>query len=195
MEPPAGDHGDDAGVDALLAEVTAWAGDERRRDAAASRARERWLRQAAAEDARFAGTVLDLAEERATVVVRTTAGTSLRGCIAAVGRDFLVVRGHGERSVFVRFVSVATVRPEPGHRSAVAASERRGPLPATLADVLARLAADRPRVRLGVEGASEAVCGELRAVGHDVATVRLEGDPAGLVYVHLDAVRDLTVVG
>jgi hypothetical protein len=65
----------------------------------------------------------------------------------------------------------------------------------TLADVLAGLAGERPRVRMVVAGGHEVVAGELRSVGADVATLRLDGEPGGAVYVRLDAVRAVTLLG
>ncbi|MDP8991956.1 MAG: hypothetical protein M3N31_02715, partial [Actinomycetota bacterium] len=66
-------------VDALLAELARWGADVRAGDAARSRARERWLRRQASEDATFTGVALDLAEQGAGVAVRTTTGRTLHG--------------------------------------------------------------------------------------------------------------------
>jgi hypothetical protein len=59
--------------------------------------------------------------------------------------------------------------------------------------VLAELAVDRARVRLLVLDASEAVSGELRSVGQDVATVRTDGEARGTAYVRTDAVAEVVV--
>lgn len=182
------------GVDAFLADLARWSADTRAEEAAGSRSRERWLRQQAAEDARFAGVLVDLAEQGAGVAVRTTAGRTVHGRIAAVARDFCVLRHDGGSATFLTFGAVATVRPEPGHRAGDADSARISASALGLADVLARLAPERHRVRIVVDGGGEAVAGELRSVGADVATVRLDGDPPATVYVQLAAVREVTLL-
>ena len=184
-----------ADVEAFLADLARWTADARVDEAARSRTRERWLRQQAVEDAHFAGVALDLAERGVGVVVRTTTGRSLHGRIVAVARDFCVVRPEGGTATFVALAAVASVRPDPAERATEASSARPAPVDASLADVLARLVGDRPRVRMVVEGGGEAVTGDLRAVGADVATVRLDGAPGTTVYVHLRALRELTLLG
>ncbi|MDP9388949.1 MAG: hypothetical protein M3Q48_13805, partial [Actinomycetota bacterium] len=101
-------------VDTLLADLARWTADARSQDAARARSRERWLRQQAEEDARFAGVVLDLAESATAVVVRTTSGRTRQGRIAAVARDFCVLRSDGGTATLLAFAAVAAVRPEPG---------------------------------------------------------------------------------
>lgn len=182
-------------VDALLADVARWTADARSEEAARSRARERWLRQQAEEDARFAGLALDLAERATALAVRTTSGRTLHGRFSAVARDFCVLHADGGTAVLLTFAAVAAVRPEPGARAGAAAGDRAAPLSLTLADLLAALAAERPRVRVVVEGGGEAVSGELWSVGADVATIRLEGDDRPVVYVRLEAVREVTLTG
>ena len=183
-------------VEALLADLARWTADTRAGDAARSRTRERWLRRQAEEDARFAGVLVDLSEADAAVAVRTTAGRTLHGRITAVARDFCVLRHAGGTATLLAFTAVATVRPEPGYPAAEAASERSAPLDTCLADALGRMAGGRPRVRLVVEGAGEALTGELRSVGADVATMRLDGGGhASTVYVQLPSVREVTLLG
>lgn len=186
------EHGD---IDALLSDLARWTADTQAGDAARSRARERWLRHQAEEDARFAGLALDLSEAGISVGVRTTAGRVLHGRIAAVARDFCVLRHDGGATTLLAFEGVATLRPERGYQAAEAASERGAPVDAGLADVLNGLAGERPRVRIVVDGGGEALVGQLRAVGADVATVRLDGEPGGTVYVRLGSVREVTLLG
>lgn len=187
--------GGDGDVEAFLADLGRWAAESRASEAAGSRVRERWLRQQASEEARFAGVLVDLAERGAGVAVRTTSGRTLQGRIAAVAGDFCVVRHDVGLATMLRFGAVTSVRPEPGHRSGEADSARLSPPALTLADVLARLAPDRPRLRIVVEGGGEAVAGELRSVGADVATIRLDGDPPGTVFLRLACVREVTLLG
>lgn len=182
-------------IEAFLGDLARWTADARTTEAAGSRVRERWLRQQAAEDAHFAGVLVDLAEQRAVVGIRTTAGRTFHARIAAVAGDFCVVRHDSGMATLIRFEAVATVRPEPGHRSGDADSSRLSPSSLGLADVLARLAPERPRVRLVVEGGGEAVAGELRSVGADVATLRLSGNPPATVYLQLALVREVTILG
>ena len=182
-------------VEALLADLDRWAAESRVDEAAHSRMRERWLRQQAVEEARFAGVALDLAEWGGNVAIRTTTGTTLHGRIVAVARDFCVLRQQGGTPTFVALAGVAVLRPDPGHQLPEAASERSAPVDMGLAEALANLAADRPRVRIRVEGGGDAVAGELQAVGADVVTVRLDGEPRATIYVQLGALRELTLLG
>lgn len=182
-------------VEGLLADLARWTADSRVDDAARCRMRERWLRQQAEEDARFAGVVLDLSEAGAVVALRLTTGRTLQGRIVTVARDFCVLRHDAGTATLLAFSAIATVRPEPGYRAGKAASERVAPVDARLADVLVGLAGERPRVRIVVDGAGEALAGELRSVGADVATVRLDGGRGGTVYVQLGSVREVTLLG
>ena len=180
-------------VEALLADLARWTSDALTGEAVQSRMRERWLRRQAEEDARFAGLLLDLSEGGAGVAVRTTAGRSLHGDIAAVARDFCVVR-HAGMATFLAFSAIASVRPEPGYRAGEASSERAAPVSAGLGEVLAGLVGERPRVRVVVDGGGDALAGELRSVGADVVTLGLDG-AGGFLYVPLAAVREVTLLG
>lgn len=182
-------------VDALLADLARWTADAGAGEAARSRIRERWLRHQAEEEARFAGLALDLAEAGVPVALRLTSGRMLHGRVEAVARDFCVVRTDAGTPTLVAFDAVATVRPDPAYRADGAPSSRTGPVDVGLVEVLAGLAGERPRVRIVAEGSGEAVAGELRSVGADVATVRLDGARAGSVYVRLGAVREVALLG
>lgn len=188
-------HGGAGDIEGFLADLARWTADSRASEAAGARVRERWLRQQAAEGARFAGVLVDLAEQGAGVAVRTTGGRVLQGRVAAVAGDFCVIRHDGGMATMLAFGAIASLRPEPGHRSGDADSGRTSPPALMLADVLARMTPERPRVRVTTEGAGEAITGELRSVGVDVATVRLEGDPPGTVYLQLPCVREVTLLG
>lgn len=181
-------------VDALLADLARWSGENRADDAARSRVQERWLHQQAVEDARFAGLLLDLAERGSMVVIATTAGPVLRGRLAAIAADFVVLAHEGGQRSFVALTAVATVRPEPGRHQGEAVADRSAPVDATLHDVLGGLAVDRPRVQVVSAGGAGATIGELWAVGADVVTVRLDGLPRSTVYLRADAVSHVTVL-
>lgn len=149
----------------------------RAEQAGRGRSRERSLRQQAEEDATLAGTLLDLAERRSAVTVRTATGRTHHGAALAVGHDFVVVRGENGVDTFVALAAIATVRP---YRAPPASGDR-VPSDTRLVDVLGAAAPDRPRVAL-VAG-TEVVAGELRAVGADVVTVQLDGPERPLAYV------------
>lgn len=162
--------------------------DARADERGAARERERWLRQAAEEGARLAGTLLDLAEQGATVTVRTTTGGSHHGPVRLVATDFCVLdtaAGH----VWVHLAGVATVRPHAAERHAPATGDR-PVLDLRLVEALAHVADERPRLGIVTEG-GDRVAGELRAVGADVLTIRLDGEPRGLCYVAAATVREI----
>jgi hypothetical protein len=60
-----------------------------------------------------------------------------------------------------------------------------------LVEVLAGLAPERPRVVLVAGG--ELAAGELRSVGADVVTLRLDGDPTSLCYVAAAAISEAII--
>lgn len=158
----------------------------------ASRERERWLRQAAEEGARLAGTLLDLAEQGATVTVRTTTGGSHHGTVRLVATDFCVL-GAASGDVWLHLAGVTTVRPHADERHAAATGDR-PVLDLRLVEALARVAPDRPRLGIVAAG-GERLAGELRAVGADVLTIRLDGDPRAICYLAADAVREIVRSG
>lgn len=161
-------------------------------DTGTARARERWLQRQAEEGATLAGTLLDLAERGSAVAVRTTAGRVTYGAVVAVGTDFVVVRGEDRRDSCVRLAAVATVRPQVGERHVSATGDRPAPLDLFLVEVLAGLAPGRPRVVLVTTG-GELLAGELRAVGADLVTLRLDGDRRPLCYVPAGAVDEAVI--
>jgi len=175
-------------VDRLLADLARWTGDRQATDEARSRREETWLRRQADEEARFTGLALDLAEQGAAVTVQTTAGRRHHGTIVAVADDFLVLDAH--RPVLLAYRTISVVRSTAG----VVGSTRVAPLGTRLVHALAGIAADRPRVVLVVDG-SEPLHGELRSVGHDIVSLRLDGSEAAVLHVRLDAVGEVTLLG
>lgn len=150
--------------------------DEARTDLAnESRERQRVLRQVQRESATFAGTLLDLAEQRAPVSVRTTTGATITGTVDLVGTDVVQVGGTWLRATAVGAVRSIGTGAATGDRSPDDGGE-------TFQGVLERLAEDRHRVALLVDG-GEPLRGELVAVGEDVLTLRLEGDSRAVAYV------------
>jgi hypothetical protein len=126
--------------------------------------------------------------------VRPVSGRTHSGRLATAGRDFVVVRTGAGAAVLVALRAIATVRPPPGFRAAEAEADRDPPVAARLREVIIGVAADRPRVQIVCQG-GEAVAGDLRAVGTDVATLRLDGEHATTAYVPLDAIDELTLLG
>jgi hypothetical protein len=173
----------------LLAELEAWVSAASADAAVDGRRRTRGLVAQAAEEANLAGVLLDLAERDARVVVATTSARQHRGAIVLVGLDVVVVATEPGGMALVRSGAIATVRTAPG--SPAVMGDRAARLRVGWAEALAVLAADRPRVRIGLAGGATCT-GELRSVGTDVATVRLDGDGAR-VYVALDAIADVVV--
>lgn len=158
-------------------------------DAAGERARTRWLRQQAAEEATLAGTLLDLAESGATAAVQTASGRVHRGHVSRVGADFVAVD-----DTWIRFASIVTIRPSGRHRDGGAP---RAAVHATrFNEALGERAPERPSVVVGT-ATGEALRGTLVAVGVDVLTLTLapDGDARdGVCVVPLGAVADATFV-
>lgn len=176
---------DDGPADDLVGDITRWLAEQRADAAAASRARERWLRQAADEEAVVAGVLLDLAERAATVVVQGVANRTHRGVVRAVGEDFVALRT-GTGDVLLPFDAMVAVRAE----GAAGGGERAHALDVSFAEAVAAVGGDRPRV-LVVARDGSGLSGELRSVGRDVATLRLAD---ATYYVPLASVAELAIV-
>ena len=84
------------------------------------------------------------------------------------------------------------VRPE--RRASAPAGDRAVHLEATFGEALATVAADRPRVLVVTLAGADGLAGELRSVGRDVLTLRLDGDPPSPVYIATSAVAELSLV-
>jgi hypothetical protein len=172
----------------LVGDITRWLAEQRADAAAASRARERWLRQAAEEEALVAGVLLDLAERAATVVVQGVASRTHRGVVRAVGEDFVALRT-GRTDALLPFDAIVAIRAE---GAPTGGGERAHALDVGFAEAVAAIAGDRPRV-LVVTRDGTGLSGELRSVGRDVAALRL-GDGGGTTYVPLASMAELAIV-
>jgi hypothetical protein len=175
----------------LVSRLDRWIAEMRSDDAAASRARERWLLTQAEESSTFVGVLLDLGEQRATVVVEGRGGRRHRGTIVAVAHDFCALRTPSGRDILLSYAGVASVRAE---RRTSATGDRAVQLEATLDEALATLAEDRPRVLVVTLAGADGLAGELRSVGRDVLTLRLDGEPAAPAYVAISAIAELSLV-
>jgi hypothetical protein len=201
-----------AQVDGLLGEgigarLERWAADARIEVAARRRARERWLRQQAEEEATLAGVLIDLGEHGAEAVVHTRTGRIHRGRVGVVGADFVGLtrasppgeaRGGGaagDEEVLVTLDSVTSVRMQAGAR--LVTGDRPLTSRLSLAEVITGLAAERERVVLVLADSGETLAGTLHSVGLDIVVVRLADGPAGArpptAYVALAGIVEVVV--
>lgn len=190
---PTGDRHGHRADDALTASgmpLAAWVASLVADEAAAARARTAWLHRQAAEEGTFTGALVDLAERAAPVVAHLHNGRRHRGTIVLVGRDFAALRTTGGRDVLVAARGLASVRTLPG--DAVTIGDRPVLTDLTLAETLAALADERARVLLIGHDADEPLAGELRGVGADLVTIRLDGG-GGTAYVSSSSVLELSV--
>jgi hypothetical protein len=177
-------HEQPARGDDFLAALDRWAATQRAAAGAASRARERSLREQAAMQATWTGILVDLAEQGAPVTA-VLANRPRRGRIVGVGRDFFVLEVHPGRSGLARSDAVASLWPE--HGVAPPGGMRGGAIDLSLLMALALVAEERHPVCL-VTSAGLETSGELVAAGEDVLTVRTEPPGRRLAYVPLGAV-------
>lgn len=179
--------------DGFLASLEHLVADAVAEEAARERSQTRMLRQIAEEEATFAGVALDLAERGTAVVARTSSGRTHRGRVLAVGRDFVVLRDGAGPPAFLALGAVSSFRPQPGSASVDTAGGRAAPLDVGLAALLVGVAAQRPRVQVTAVG-DEPVAGQLRSVGLDVLTLRLDGGAAVRAHVRFDAVTEVLLL-
>ena len=148
---------------------------------AAARARARAVGRQAEEGAHLAGTLVDLAERRTMVAVRTDTGRTHHGIVLAVGADHLRLRAESGGEPLVRLSSIVSVRLRAGD-AGPARGERAPVDDQRLLEALGRVVEERPRVTLVVRG-GEVLAGRLRSVGTDVVSVELDGDAGAGLYV------------
>jgi hypothetical protein len=174
--------------------LEAWLADLQVDEAVDARARVGWLRRQADEEATFVGVLADLAERKAPVVIESAAGARV-GRLRVIGQDFCALqigegpvgRGH----VLVPYRSLASVRPSAEASTAVVVTGDRLLTPrATFIGALSALADERARLRLTTPAG--ALTGELRSVGVDVATLRL--DDRRPAYARVTSLVEVSVV-
>lgn len=173
-----------------MAALSRWAAEAQVDEAAGARAREQWLRRQAAEATTFASVLTDLADRGRPILVQLTTGRRHRGVIRVLGVDFVGLRTDAGTDVVVALGAIASVRSGPGDSEAW--SGRTVALRLRLVGAVAAMAEERPRVTVGT-GAEAAVNGELRAVGDDVVTVRVDGDTRANVYVPITAITEIAI--
>ena len=157
-------------------------------EAAGERARTRWMRQQAAEEATLAGTLLELADSGTELALRSRSGRTYRGRVGVIGDDFVEIG-----DTWVRLAAVVSLRHGAG--ATVERGSHAGTHRTRFGEALATLAPERPSVVV-VPVTGEPMRGTLVAVGVDVLTLTLDADGrAAPCVVALDAVAELTVLG
>ncbi|HVM00808.1 MAG TPA: hypothetical protein VM324_16075 [Egibacteraceae bacterium] len=168
--------------------------DRARGDAdAETRIRQRHLRHIDTESATVAGLLRDLLETGTGLTLHTTAGRSHQGSLHGLSSDCCVLRTAARTDIYLPLHAVTAVRPHPGVAHSDAAGDRRAPGDLRFAELLALLAEHRPQVVVVPAGHGQPLLGELRAVGTDVLTLRVEAATRAVVYVPVRAVTELAV--
>ncbi|MFA9432657.1 hypothetical protein [Egicoccus sp. AB-alg2] len=158
-----------------------------------SRAERRRRQALAAGTATWLGTLRDLAERRAIVVLQVRGGRPLRGLLVALSSDHLVLVTASGGRVHLRLSAVRTARPEPGRGAPPASGDREAPSTATIEDVLDALAEEGGSAALLLGDVVDPVRGRIEAIGEDVVSLRLEGPDPALVYAPVGAVDGVMV--
>ena len=128
-------------------------------------------------------------ERAEPIVCATRHGRRHVGQLHAIGADFVALRTGSDGLVLVAIDALAQVRTHPGTSSVT--GDRALRLERRMAEVLAELSGDRPDVVVATGDAE--VRGELRAVGRDVVTLRVNSRPATAAYVALAATDEVRV--
>lgn len=144
--------------------------DARHAQLVAERAQRRTLTDADDADATFAATVDASSEQRATVMLETTVGRTIRGVIHKVTADHLVVVD-GRGSTWVRRDGITVLRPSVGDTMRAVAPHRERERGAQVAEILAELADERIELDIHLEGGAQ-LRGAAISVGRDVLTIR-----------------------
>lgn len=155
-------------------------------DAAAARAKAHWLARQAEEGATLLGALRDLVEQRRPVRGALRGGHAVTGRLVRADAEQVVVR-HPGGTTHVRTSALARVLLDPGTapggrddvptRRPQAAAEGDAVGVTPFSTVLRDAAAERADAVLLTDDGAE-LAGQLRAVGVDVATLRVGGGPA-----------------
>lgn len=173
----------------------------RAEQAAAARARKRWLTEQATETTTLAAAVWDLVERRSTAVVATLAGRHLGGTVVGAGRDFLSLSlaGNGLTEgagwlTLVPFWAIVELRPAGGLVAGSGRDHTDDDDALDFREALATLAPDRPQLAAVPLHGGEIVRGELRSVGADVAVLAVGPNAREISYLRLSSVAELSVM-
>ena len=186
-QPP--DRPVDLTADEPLAALHRWVADGQVDEAARARSRRRWLENAATEEATLGGVLLNLAERRRPVIVRTLAGHRVAGPIIAVGADFVGVADARLGDTIMPATPIATVQSAPGDD--LPAGDRRHDVVLAFGDALMELAAERPEVMVGV--GDETLRGELRTASTEVITLVIADERREPISIALTAIDHVVV--
>lgn len=186
-QPP--DRPVDLTADDPLAALQRWVADGQVDEATRARSRRRWLKNAATEEATLGGVLLDLAERRRPVIVRTLAGHRVAGPIIAVGADFVGVADARLGDTLMPTTRIATVQPAPGDD--LPAGDRRHDVVLAFGDALMELAAERPEVMVGV--GDETLGGEVRTASTEVVTLVIADERREPISIALTAIDHVDV--
>jgi hypothetical protein len=170
-----------------------WAAEARADEAAASRSREGWLRQAAGDDATLAGTLVDLAERGTAVVLTMRSGRRLRAAIWRVGADCVAVRLEDRRVSWIALTAVAAIGAEPGGRT-LPTSTRSVESEVTLVEVLGDLVADQATVAVFLGDMTDPLRGRLVGGGRDIVRLASSGATSDEVVIAVQAVSGVVLV-
>lgn len=147
--------------------------DEARRDEAIRARRQRADRRlAAALSGTFSGTLTELYETGATVTVLTRTGATIRGQIAEIGPDVVVLRSGARSRVIVSRVAIEGLR-EPGVGHDRTIHEIDGG--AEMASLLDEYAAHRDRAAFTLSTGNR-LMGTIDRVGIDQVVISLDGE-------------------
>lgn len=174
-----------------LDDVDGWVASLRVDQATSDRARAGWLVRQAEEEGSLVGVLSDLAEQGYQVLVHLRNGRRHRGALRVVGSDFCAILTDIGRDVLIAYRDIASVRTRGGSDPIV--GDRVVTASTSLREALAALAGTAHRVLVMTGDANDAVGGELRSVGRDLATLRLDGN-GGWAYVPLASVAEVTVL-
>ena len=183
-EPQPPDCPVDLTADDPLAALQRWVADGQVDEAARARSRRRWLENAATGEATLGGVLLDLAERRRPVIVRTLAGHRV-----AVGADFVGVADARLGDTLMPTTRIATVQPAPGDD--LPAGDRRHDVVLAFGDALTELAAERPDVMVGV--GDETLRGEFRTASTEVVTLVIADERREPISIALAAIDHVVV--
>jgi hypothetical protein len=161
-------------------ELEAWLARLRAGEEAQARRRVGWAIQQLSEEATLVGLLADLAGHAPQVAVDTCVGTRVIH-LTGVGHDFLAGLDRS-RWVLVSLAAVEAVRSQV-RATAQPSGRQHDTVDATLAEALADLLADRPRLTVRTLSGRR-LLGDLHAVGDGVITLRVgPGEPASHVVV------------
>lgn len=191
--------------DPLLHAVTTWAADLRHEQARAERSARRWQRQLAAEELAFRSVLEAAVASGQPLVLHLEADQSVAGPMLAVGTDFCAMGGTDEHTRLTTLVALAAVTAVAmdaplDQLAATTATDEEGDADGgsdapTLAEVLADLVPQRPRLRVATSGSRSTHTGELRAVGEDVLVLTTGTEVTTTLALRIDQIAEITIVG